>query len=118
MRRTNFLRCEQSRLNLETKFSKVSNNARGASDFVIPRREHSADIFDEDEAYTRLNDDAPCWGPEISLVNAPALLSRNAMWLTRDATNEPIHASTPASAVEGSDIAPDRRRSQESRFHR
>lgn len=40
------------------------------------------------------------------------------MRLARDAANEAVHAAAPASAVEGSGIAPYRRFSQGSRPHR
>jgi len=38
--------------------------------------------------------------------------------LARDAANDAIHEAAPWPAVEGSHITPDRRRSQETRFHR
>jgi hypothetical protein len=65
-----------------------------------------------------LDDDAPGGRPEVALVEASALLSGKAVRLARDAANEAVHASTPAEAVEGSGIAPNRSLSQETRFHR
>jgi hypothetical protein len=60
VRRADFCRREQSCLNRKAKLVKVSVNALGASDFVIPRREHAADILNKDEPCARLDDDAAC----------------------------------------------------------
>ena len=48
----------------------------------------------------------------------PELAAGEAMRLARDAANEAIHEATPRSAIEGSHIAPNRRWSEVSRFHR
>lgn len=118
MARTDFRRREQSDLNRETKLAKVSPYPLGSSDFVSPRREHAANILDEDEPAPRLDDDAPRVGPEVALVELTLLSPGKAVRLARDAANEAVHASTPASAVEGSGIAPHRSRSHETLFHR
>ncbi|HEU4986881.1 MAG TPA: hypothetical protein VFT89_07430 [Rhizobiaceae bacterium] len=118
MARADFRRREQSDLNLETKLAKVSPNPLGSSDFVSPSREHAADVLDEDEPAAGLDDDAPCIGPQVALVELALLPSGKAVRLARDAANEAVHASTPASAVEGSGIAPHRSRMKETLFHR
>lgn len=118
VRRADFRRAEQSRLNRKTQSAKVSPNPLGASDFVSPRREHAADIFDEAEPGPRLDEDAPRVGPQVPFVEPAALAPGKAVRLARDAANDAIHKAAPASAVKGSHIAPDRRRSQETRFHR
>jgi|GEM_PF-3604228 len=58
MARADFCRREQSSLSLETKLVKVSEYALRASDFVRPRREHAANVLDDDEPCARLDDDA------------------------------------------------------------
>ena len=118
MARANFRRREQSDLNLETKLAKVSPYPLGSSDFVSPRRKHAADVLDKHPPDARLDDDAPRVGPQVALVELPLLASSEAMRLARDAANEAVHASTPASAVECSGIAPHRCRSHETLFHR
>ena len=118
VRRADFRRAEQSRLNRETQSAKVSPYPLGSSDVVIPRREHAGDVLDEHEPGARLDDDPPCVGPEVPLVEAALLAPGEAVRLARDAATDAIHEAAPASAVEGSHIAPDRRRSQEARFHR
>jgi hypothetical protein len=118
VRRADFRRREQSDLNRETKLAKVSPNPFGSSDFVSPGREHAADVFDEAEPCAGLHDDAPGVGPEVALIEAAALAPGKAVRLARDAANDAVHRATPSSAVEGSGIAPHRRRSQETRLHR
>jgi hypothetical protein len=118
MARADFRRREQSDLNLETKLAKVSPYPFGSSDFVSPGREHAADILDEHPPGARLDDDAAGLGPQVALVELPLFPSGKTVRLARDAANEAVHAATPASAVEGSGIAPHRSRSQETLFHR
>jgi hypothetical protein len=113
MARADFRRREQSAFNRETKSSKVSPYALEAT-----RGEHAADVLDEDEPRTGLDDDAPCVGPQVALVFFGAALAREAVRLARDAANDAIHEATPWAAVEGSDIRPHRRRSQETLLHR
>lgn len=117
MARADFRRREQSDLNRETKLAKVSPNPFGSSDFVIPRREHAADILDEDEPASGLDDDAPCGRPEVALVETAALAPSKAVRLARDAANEAIHEAAPWPAVEGSGIAPHRALSHETLLH-
>lgn len=56
-------------------------------------------------------------GPEVSRVVSAPLLPGDRERLARIAANDAVHASTPRSAVEGSEIRPQRRRIQLSRFH-
>lgn len=118
MRRADFRRAEQSCLNREAQLAKVSPYALRSSDFVSPRREHAGDVLDEDEPRPCAGDDAPRVAPEVALVEAAALAAGEAVRLARDAANEAIHEAAPGAAVEGADIRPDRRRSQETRVHR
>jgi hypothetical protein len=113
MRRADFCRREQSDLTRETKSPQVSDDAFGPA-----RREHAADILDEDEPGAGLDDDAACRGPELARVIASEPLSGEAVRLARDAANEAIHEATEASAVEGSHIRPDSCRSQSTLLHR
>ena len=116
--RADFRRSEQSALNREAQLAKVSPYPLGSSDFIIPRREHSADVFDEDEPRARRCDDASGVRPEVASVELSALSAGKAVWLARDAANEAIHKAAPRSAVEGSGIAPHSGLSHETLFHR
>jgi hypothetical protein len=107
MRRADFCRREQSDLTRETKSLQISDDPLRAA-----RREHAADVFDEDEPCPGLDDDAPCGAPEIARVVPAKPLSGKAVRLARDAANDAIHKATPCSAVEGSHIRPDSCRSQ------
>jgi len=113
-----FRRREQSALNREAQLAKVSPNPFGSSDFVIPRREHAADVFDENEPRPRLHDDAAGRRPQVAPVEASLFSAGERVRLARDAANKAVHASTPAPAAEGSDIAPHRSRMKEMRLHR
>ncbi len=113
VRRADLCRREQSALHIETKSSKVSPYALGAAG-----REHPLDVFDEHEPRPRLGDDAPRAGPQVALVIGAEPLSGDGMGLARDAANDAIHKATPWSAVEGLHIAPYRRGSHETVFHR
>lgn len=104
VRRADFRRREESALNLEAQSVKVSPNALGAA-----RREHPADVLNEDEPGARLDDDAAGRAPEVSVVVSAEALAGEAVRLARDAANDSIHEATPWAAVEGSGIAPHRR---------
>ncbi len=106
-------RSKQSDLNRETKSLQVSDDPLGAA-----RREHAADILDEDEPGAGLDDDAARRRPELARIVAAEPLSCEAVRLARDAANEAIHEATEASAVEGSHIRPDSCRSQKTLLHR
>jgi hypothetical protein len=111
--RADLRRAEKSDLDRETKLAKVSPYPLGSSDLVSPGREHAADVLDEDEPCAALDDDAPRVAPEVAGVETALLSAGEAVRLARDAANEAVHASTPASAVEGSGIAPHRSRMKE-----
>lgn len=55
-----------------------------------------------------LANDAGDVGPEVPFVLHPTLIPRDAERLARESRSDDIHDSTPASAVEGSKIVPDR----------
>jgi hypothetical protein len=86
---------------------------------VIPRREEPADVFDDDDEGTSLDDDPAraTGGPEIALVVASCPASGEAVRLARDAASDARNKAAPWSAVEGSHIAPDSCRSHETRFN-
>jgi hypothetical protein len=113
VRRADFFRREESSLNLETQSVKVSPDA-----FRPAGREHTCDVFDDDEPRARLDDDAPRRRPEVALVVLAEALSGQGMRLARDAANDAIHETTPLSASEGFDIAPNRSGSHETLLHR
>lgn len=113
VRETHLVRSDDDERALVTQLSKVSSNPEGARDFVSPRREHPADVFDEDEPRPRLGDDPPRRAPEVALVEASLPPAGEAVALAGDAAKEASHASTKASAWEGSHIAPDSRWSHE-----
>jgi hypothetical protein len=113
MRRADFRRAEESALNRAAQSPKVSENALGAA-----RCEHAADVLEEECPGAGLDEDPPRVRPEVALVVFAEPLAGEAVRLARDAANDEIHDAAPSSAVEGSGIAPDRARSQETLLHR
>lgn len=80
--------------------------------------EHPSDVLDEDGPCPALDDEAAGGWPKVPRVERTKACARLAMWLARDAAKDDVHASTKASARDGSGIAPYRRRVQETRFNR
>lgn len=97
--RASLRRCEQSSLNRETHAENVSPDPFGA-----PARQDAANVFDEDEPRTGLDEDAPGRGPQVALVLPSKSFAGEGMRLTRDSANDAIHKAAPWPAVEGSGI--------------
>jgi hypothetical protein len=112
MVRADFRRAEDASLNLAAQSEKVSVDSFGAA-----AGEHPADVLDEDEPGAGLNEYPPRRSPEVALVLSPKTLSGKAVRLAGDTPNDAIHASTEASARDGSHIAPNRRRSHDAALH-
>lgn len=72
----------------------------------------AADVFEEDEARPALHDDAPDVWPQVPRVAPAEPVAGGGERLARIARSEDVHASTPASAVEGGKVVPDRSRCQ------
>jgi hypothetical protein len=68
--------------------------------------QHSADVFDEHGPCAGLDDNPPGGGPKVAVVVGAARGSGLAMRLARDTAKYEVHASTKASARDGSGIAP------------
>src|SRR5439155_11830890 len=74
-------------------------------------------ILKEDEPWPKFSDDSGDCGPEPSGVVDSLALSSVAPRLAGEASNNKVHKSAPASAVEGEQIRPDRRDIQSLFFH-
>jgi hypothetical protein len=77
-------------------------------DDVEAEAEMSADVLEEYPLRPDLDDDPPDVRPEVALVARAKPLACGRERLAREARSEDIHASTPASAIEGFDVVPDR----------
>jgi hypothetical protein len=64
-------------------------------------------VLQDDEFWSHLPNDAECIGPEVPVIIGAPAESGVAMWLTREASTENIHRSTPGSSVETFDVVPD-----------
>jgi hypothetical protein len=77
----------------------------------------SGDVFEEDDPWLALGDDASDVGPEVPGVILASLLAGDGERLARVTRSKAIHNATPRAAVEGLEIRPNRRRVQASFFH-
>lgn len=74
-------------------------------------------VLQEDEARSHFVKAIADGGPDPAGVGSAASAAGGAPWLTREAGRDEIHEATPASAVEGDKVVPDRRRSHEAVRH-
>lgn len=95
----------------------------GSHDFVsgasvrLSNSEEAWNVLKKDERRPRPVDNPAHDRPEMARVGAPALLACDTEGLTREACSDDIHASTPASSVEGSQFRPDRSGIKSPNFH-
>ena len=112
MRRPNVGRSDNRPLRIEPELGKVSEYVVG------PASKQSWDVLQHDDAWSHHANDARDGRPEPPLVFDPSPFAGDAERLAREASSEDVHAATPLESVEGGEVRPDRRRSQETRFHR
>jgi hypothetical protein len=111
VRRADFSRREQSRLNA------IAHRVKVRDDISESQTEMSGDVLAEHPLGSALVDDAGDVGPEMPRVLGAEALPGLAERLARVARSDAIHDATPASAVEGSHIRPQRRGIQLARLH-
>lgn len=68
----------------------------------------SADVLADEHGRLALSEDAGDVGPEVSRIVGAQLGAGHAPRGARPASSDEIHAATPRSSVEGSDVRPDR----------
>jgi len=106
-----FLRCEQSRRNLVTQAFKV------CGDLCKSEAEVAGHVFEKYDWWFNFANDSMDLGPKVSRIVLSTTFAGDAERLARVARSEAIHDSTPRTAIEGSQIRPQRRLSQAARFH-
>jgi len=111
VRRANFRRREKSCLTLVAHCSQVSPN------IVEGESKMAADVFEEDVCRPALRDNSCDLGPEPSGVALAEALPSGGHGGAGVSSSDEMNDSTPASAVEGSEVIPDRRFIQESVLH-
>jgi hypothetical protein len=77
----------------------------------------SGDVLTEDQSRPCFGDDPANMGPQVSRIIFASSAAGAGERLARVARSDEIHDSAPRAAVEGSQIRPDRRRSQGLVFH-
>jgi hypothetical protein len=111
VRGADFLRSPQCSRSAETHCLKLSE------DFVCSEPQMVGDVLEADDAGLALSDDAGDVGPEVALVVLGAQLAGDGEGLAGVAAHDEIHRPTPASSVEGDEVAPDRSRIHPPFFH-
>jgi len=102
MRRADFTRAKQTSRSPVAHSSKVGNN------FLETEPKVSWDVLQKHlYGFNLANDTSDMW-PEVSGVVLAAPSSRDAERLARIPRSDDIHDSTPASAIKGCEIVPDR----------
>lgn len=77
----------------------------------------TGDVLEEAQGGLGISDPASDSWPEVAWVGfpeTPAGCGKRLAWV---AANDAIHDSTPRASIEGSQVTPDRRRSQSALFH-
>lgn len=87
-------------------------------DFLEAKAEVSKDVLAEQVSGSALAVDPQDFGPEVPGVSFSESLPGRAERLARVSANDEIHAATPRSSVEGSQVTPDRSLSQPPFLHR
>ena len=95
----------------------ASDNCVGWSAIALLNGKHPWDVFQKHESRSRPVDNPADLRPKVALVPVALLCAGLAEGLAREARSEEIHCPTPASAVEGGDIVPERRWIQPPFFH-
>jgi hypothetical protein len=107
-----FLRCKESRRNLITQAFKVSGDLRKSE------AEVAGHVFEKHDCRFNFANDSTDVRPKVSRIVLSTALAGDTEWLAGVARSDAIHDVTPRSAVEGSEIRPDRCLIQDTRFHR
>ena len=111
VRRARFSRREQARLDVVTQALKVSD------DLPTSQGQMAFDVFEEDPSGADFAHDPLDLGPQVAGIVFAAASPGLAEGLAGITGRDEMNAAAPRSAVEGSQIVPDRRRSQGLVFH-
>jgi hypothetical protein len=85
---------------------------KASDDVGESQREVALDVFAEDELGLNLVDDSGDGRPKVTRIRIASSLSGLAEGLAGIAGRDDMNSAAPRSAVEGSKVAPDRRRCQ------
>lgn len=111
------VRCADFRRRKQSCRNDVTHADQFSGDFGKSEAEMMGDIFEEYDGCIAFADDARDVGPKVSRISRPKAPPGNREWLARIACSEDIHEAAPWSAVEGSNVVPDRCRIQGLVFH-
>ncbi|PPB79381.1 hypothetical protein LV82_02945 [Albidovulum inexpectatum] len=111
VRRADFRRREEARRKA------VAHVDQSSGDFGEAEAEMMGDVLEEDEGRRDLADDAGDMRPEVAGVVGTPAFARDGERLARIARSDDVHRAAPISAIEGSNVVPDRCRIQGRLFH-
>jgi len=118
VRRANFSRREQSRRNRVTKSGQFIEDQLGRCPSIgASNSEQARDVFEKHDARLRFFNDSMHVGPKVARIIDASAFSGATERLARESRSEAIHDSTPRLAIEGSQVAPNRRWSHAAFFH-
>lgn len=95
----------------------VAHADQSAGDFGEAEAEMMGDIFEEDEGWLGLGDDAGNMRPEVARIVGTTALAGDGERLARIARSDDVHRAAPRAAVETGNLVPDRRAIQGRVFH-
>nr|WP_298173965.1 hypothetical protein [Novosphingobium sp.] len=101
----------------QARFCAVAQAAKPSDDIGKSQIDVPLDVLDKDSARTDFVDDPLDFGPQVPRVGLAPSLARAAERLAGISGSEDMNLAAPRLAVEGSEIAPDRRVIQGLVFH-
>jgi hypothetical protein len=101
----------------ETRRKAVAHACQVCGDFGKSEAEMVRDVFEKHEGRFAFPDNSRDVRPEMPWVVRPAPPPGDGEWLARITRKEDVHATAPASAVEGGNVVPDRSPIQGRVFH-
>jgi hypothetical protein len=101
----------------EARLCPVAHASKAGEDVGESQGQMPFDVFAEHPFGADLVDDSGDVGPKVTRIRVAGALAGGAEGLTGIAGRDEMNAAAPRSAVEGSKIAPDRRRCQGLVFH-
>jgi hypothetical protein len=109
--RADIVRAEHEPFRIEPERGQVAKNVSESAS------KEPWDVLQEHDAGSHITNDGGDSGPEPALVLGATASAGDGPRLARESGRDEIHDSTPACAVEGSKVVPDRSRSQDSFRH-
>ena len=109
--------CTDFRRREEARRKAVAHADQSSGDFGEAEAEMMGDVFEEDEGRFNFADDAGDMRPEVAWILGAEAFACDGERLARITRSDDVHSAAPRTAVEGSNVVPDRRAIQGRVFH-